>query len=154
MNSKWKTTLAFVAGIFGGLLAMSFSAHVPVVHAYTADLSGSALRLTDSQGKPYALLEKGDHQASALAFYNQAGHARLKLGLDPEGVPYIALLSEQETPKALFKLTGNQESALLIFKDHANHARILMGLNGNTEDPYLVYLDKNLNRHVVFGKVS
>jgi hypothetical protein len=158
MNQGRKLTLAFCAGIAGGLLPALVSSRVPAAAAQgAADPTAVApgFRLTDAAGRTYALLARGDGQSSHLTFFNQNAKPLLELGLDAAGLPELDFLSAKNgpAPRLSLKLVGANQSAALVFRDGKGRTRMLMGLDPNSpdEDPFLAYYDKTMAKKTVFG---
>ena len=149
---------AFIAGMLGGFLGVQGSRLVPAAAAYPppGNTLAENLTLVGPHGRPYAKLKQGNGEAAELAFFNSAGIARLRLGLAPNGLPYIGLMSDvnDRVPRVMLQLVGKNQSASLIFKDKGAKERLIMGLDADRpeEEPFLVYFDKSGAKHVVFGR--
>jgi len=138
-------------GLVGGLVshALVRSAYA----AYEAVTPLRELRCVDAQQRLYADLTQSD-RGSALTFYDPQGHARLRLGIHPDGSPFLGLYTgaDSEHARALFRLAGPQQAASLILKDGQNRDRLVMGIHPTDEqDPFFVYYDKDGTSHTLFG---
>lgn len=157
MNSRRKIALAFLAGIAGGVvpsLAPWRAAPAAAQSFNNMPFSAPGFRLTDGDGKTYALLAR-EGQSSHLTFFNHEGKALLTLGIGADGLPEIALMSVKNNavPKLEYKLVGANQSAALVFRDNKGRTRMFLGLDPNApdEDPFFVYYDKDMNKKALFG---
>lgn len=136
------------AGALGGMLSLWLGAQ-------TSSTVVNGLRLVDGSGQPYAEITKSSTQAAQLTFYNASGKALLKVGLGPDGLPQIALLSAKgaSAPKLVMKLEGENQSAMIIWKDNHAKDRMIMGLDptSQTEDPFLITYDRDGKKTAIFG---
>lgn len=158
MENKRSWMFGMVSGMMGALVASYlFRSPAPVSAEESGypQLVGESAEFADPSGRIYARFRKEGGQSAKLSFFNTQGQALLELGLDPTGLPEIRLMSQKNNPnpKLVLRLAGTNESAQIVFRDNKNKDRMLMGLDPakNTEDPYLVYYDKDGKKKTVFG---
>jgi hypothetical protein len=117
---------------------------------------GESAEFTDSSGRVYARFKKEGDASAKLSFFNTQGQPLLEMGLDPSGHPEIRLISQKNNPnpKLVLRLAGSNESAQIVFRDNKSKDRMIMGLDPSktSEDPFLVYFDKNGKKKTVFGE--
>jgi len=82
-------------------------------------------------------------------FYDKNGKVRLQFGTyagaGEEGIPMASLNDSHGRIKMLFRLAGNNESPILIFKDSQGHDRMMLGLSLSdpSEAPFITYTDES-----------
>lgn len=105
-------------------------------------------------------LDQGIFRNQPISDFTDEGYQlRLQMGTYPgdvrsneTGLPVVTLYDRSNDLKELFRLDGDNQTPLVIFKSHGSN-RLIMGLaiNDSAEEPFLAYFDKRGAQHMLFG---
>jgi hypothetical protein len=148
---------ALFSGIVGGVIgALAISGGW--VWALTTDgkfktIFADRVQIEDKNGQRVIDLAPLSNGGSALFVFDRDGRSRLEAGTYADGLPFVALESDDRTVRALLRLAGPNQAGMLVFKDKNNRDRLILGLNPDRpdEEPFLVSIDPAGNRRLIFG---
>lgn len=84
-----------------------------------------------------------------IVFYGEEGNMRMQQGTYTDkgerGMPFMSLNDKRGRVRMLFRLYGENESPVIIFKDNAGRDRMVLGLalKGPDQEPFLATKDKS-----------
>lgn len=142
--------LSLLGGIIGGGLSQGLTSKV---HAEWGQVvTAREFRLVDGEGRLVGQWTLSREGTPALWLFDANGKARLNMGLYEDGNPGLVLNdSDGATAKGLFRLAGQGNAPVLVFKN-GGRDRIILGMDLPTGDnPGMVYFEKSGNRKGVFG---
>jgi hypothetical protein len=116
----------------------------------SSTLSAASVELVDAQGRRRILMGSSSEGSPAIWFFDKMGKARLNLGLYGDDNAFIVLNDDQERAVQIFRTMGAQSAPYLVMKSQGRD-RIVMGLSGPTQDPFLVQYDADGRMETVFG---
>ena len=96
---------------------------------------------------------QGDH----VYLYGPGRNPRLQMGTysqsGEKGLPFIGLSDNKGKLRFLFRLYGQNESPVLIFKDTRGQDRMVLGLgfSAGDEAPFIASIDESGEKHSVMG---
>jgi len=117
--------------------------------AAAAELSVTRFELVDGQGRRTILMDTVDDRPS-IWFFDKNGKARLNLGLYADDNAFIVLNDDRERAVQIFRTRGPESAPFLVMKS-GGRDRIVMGLAGAAQDPFLVHFDPAGRKRTVFG---
>ena len=138
MNTKLLLTfmVGFLGGITGALLVSSST-----VQAALQKAAYSEINLYNNAEKRTAFIGSGTVGQGTMWLYDSQGHARIQLGTygagNELGQPVIALQDNKDRLRAIWRLHGTKDSPVLVLKDVSGADKLVMGLRGNGEEPYI-----------------
>ena len=90
------------------------------------------------------IMPEDGKQRMQIATYTSGGE---------KGLPLIGLWDNHERLRLLFRLAGQNESPVLIFKDTRGQDRMVMGLSlgGTTEEPFIATFDAQGKKNLLTG---
>lgn len=115
--------------------------------------SVSSFELVDAQGRRRILMGTSNEGSPAIWFFDGKGKARLNLGLYGDDNAFIVLNDDRERAVQILRTLGPRSAPFLVMKSEGRD-RIVMGLGGAAQDPFLVHYDANGAAHTVFGSDS
>jgi hypothetical protein len=127
---------SFLGGIAGSLLmtAMPLNAAGPgdlVVYNQKGQRVGFIGALNDGQGTMFLFNEKGGTQIQMGSY-----------GSGPErGQSLIGLHDREDNLRFLLRLYGEKDSPTMVMKDDTGADRLVIGLDGTEQTPYIQYMD-------------
>ncbi len=110
----------------------------------------SSFELVDAQGRRRILMATSSEGSPAIWFFDANGKARLNLGLYGDDNAFIVLNDAQERAVQILRTVGPRSAPYLVMKSEGRD-RIVMGLGGAAQDPFLVYYDSNGTMQTAFG---
>ena len=82
--------------------------------------------------------------------FDRNGKARLSIGLYGDNNASVVLNDEREQAVQIFRTVGERSAPVLVMKSQGRD-RIVMGLNGASQDPFLVLYGVDGAKQSVFG---
>lgn len=156
----WKRHLvAFVFSALGMLtgqwLGRPGNATLPTADASTTASAESvpSFELVDAQGRRRILMATSSEGSPAIWFFDGNGKARLNLGLYGDNNAFVVLNDDQERAVQILRTLGPRSAPFLVMKSEGRD-RIVMGLGGAAQDPFLVHYDAKGAMQTVFGSYS
>jgi len=123
-----------------------------IVEAQSASdtLAAASFELVDAQGRRQILMGRSSDGSPAIWFFDKKGKARLNLGLYGDDNAFIVLNDDQERAVQIFRTVGAKSAPYLVMKSEGRD-RIVMGLSGPAQDPFLVHYGPDGRMETVFG---
>ena len=115
--------------------------------------SVSSFELVDAQGRRRILMATSSEGSPAIWFFDGNGKARLNLGLYGDNNAFVVLNDDRERAVQILRTLGPKSAPYLVMKSEGRD-RIVMGLGGAAQDPFLVHYDPNGTMQTVFGSYS
>ena len=153
MGNAKSYLVAFVFSALGMFLGQTLARHWnATTEASTSPdiLTASRFELVDAAGKRQILMATSSEGSPAIWFFDKNGRARLNLGLYGDGNASIVLNDDQERAVEILRTVGPGSAPYLVMKS-GGRDRIVMGLGGVGQDPFLVYYDPKGGMQTVFG---
>lgn len=113
-------------------------------------VSTRQFELVDARGKRRIQMATSAEGSPGIWFFDENGKVRLSLGLYPDSTAFIVLNDEQERAVQIFRTMGPGSAPFLVMKAQGRD-RIVMGLSGQGQDPFLVYYDAQGRKQTAFG---
>lgn len=139
-----------VAGFTGGMAGSVLMQPSPLLAAQTAQTlpkNVQPLDLYNQAGKRVAYLGPGEILQGTFFLYDDKQNIRIQMGSyagsREGGQSLIGLHDRKERLRLLFRLAGREDSPTLILKDIYGRDRLVIGLEGAAEEPYIRVMDKN-----------
>jgi hypothetical protein len=139
-------------GLLGGHWLSQHWPTASITEAQSASgaLSATSFELVDAQGSRRILMGTSSEGSPAIWFFDRKGKARLNLGLYGDDNAFIVLNDDQERAVQIFRTVGSESAPYLVMKAEGRD-RIVMGLSGSAQDPFLVHYDTDGRVETVFG---
>ena len=112
-----------------------------------------SFELADTQGRRRILIATSSEGSPGMWFFDGSGKARLSLGLYGDNNAFVVLNDDQERAVQILRTLGPQSAPYLVMKAEGRD-RIVMGLGGAAQDPFLVHYDAKGTMQTVFGTYS
>lgn len=124
----------------------------PVAHAESTPgvVSTREFELVDAQGRRQILMATSGEGSPGIWFFDKNGKARLSLGLYGDDNAFIVLSDAQDRAVQIFRTMGAESAPFLVMKAQGRD-RIVLGLSGKGQDPFLVYYDAQGRKQTAFG---
>lgn len=132
-------TLAFMAGLSGGLAASWLTSAAPASADNQRALVAGEMRLTDETGRTRLLLTLVQGKPR-LFMLDDAGEYRMEMGLGAAGEPHIWLRDREGAAKVQVALTAKGRPAFRL-ADHRGRERVILGLS-ESGDPTMILRDE------------
>jgi hypothetical protein len=151
--------VAFVFSALGMLagqwLGQAGKTTLPAADASTTASAESvpSFELVDAQGRRRILMATSNEENPAIWFFDANGKARLNLGLYGDDNAFVVLNDDQERAVQIRRTLGARSAPYLVMKPEGRD-RIIMGLGGAAQDPFLVHYDPKGTMQTVFGSYS
>ncbi len=149
MNDFFRICIMVLAGFAGGF-AGSVAFHAAPLMAAEKGIEHQTLEsvtILNSKGKHAGLLGYGAAGQGSLFMFNGEGKIIAQMGsysnFRDKGQALIAIHDEKEALRGVFRTKGPYHSPTLIFRDLYGNERIVIGLEGRAEEPYLRFYDSN-----------
>lgn len=147
--------LCMAAGFAGGLLSNGFfRSTVSYAQAVTERqqiVVAEEFQLVDNKGNVTGRWTNCEGMP-CMNLYDTQGKVRLQAGVYGDGMPFVGLFDAGFQAKGLFRLAGNDDAPVLVFKRNGQD-RIILGMDlADATEPFLSYVDASGQRHLVFGK--
>lgn len=154
MRNLQHQLVPFVFSALGMLAGQWLGRHGVSPPAQASDrpgtVAGSSFELVDQAGRARILMAASREGSPAIWFLDRNGKARLNLGLYEDDNAFIVLNDDRERAVQILRTMGPRSAPFLVMKADGRD-RIVMGLSGAGEDPFLVYYDPNGQKQTVFG---
>ena len=148
--------LAAVGMIIGHWLAEQ----LPVPHARAdarsmpasrADmLSTHRLEVVGADGRRQIVMGTSAEGSPGIWVFDRNGKVRLSIGLYGDNNASVVLNDESERAVQIFRTVGERSAPVLVMKSQGRD-RIVMGLNGSSQDPFLTLYGADGSKQSVFG---
>jgi hypothetical protein len=150
----WRSyVLASACSALGLLAGHWLSQHwssIAEAQSVSNTLAAARFELVDAQGRQRILMGTSSEGSPAIWFFDKQGKARLNLGLYGDDNAFIVLNDDRERAVQIFRTMGANSAPYLVMKSEGRD-RIVMGLSGPTQDPFLVHYDPEGRMETVFG---
>ncbi len=146
--------IALVFGLVGGTLGRLV---LPAAQAadpkQSKTLTAEEFRLVDPSGKTTAQLVNSKDGGPCLFLFDKQGHARLEVGIYPDGLPFVILQDDKNNATGLFRGVGEKNSPVLVLKADGRD-RMIMGLQFEKpeQEPFIEAYNSKGEKHEVYGK--
>jgi len=114
-------------------------------------VSTHTLEVVGSDGRRQLVIGTGTEGSPGIWVYDRNGKVRLSLGLYGDNNASLVLNDENEQAVQIFRTVGTQSAPVLVMKAQGRD-RIVMGLNGQGQDPFLVLYGADGTKQSVFGR--
>ena len=145
--------LACFAGSFCG--SSVFSAKP--LEVATEERRMKALQFYNDNGQRTGFFGTDDRSGVGVGFlFNQDGRLRLQMGTYPSGAEkdqsLFGLHDRRDALRLLFRLHDENDTPTIIMKDKYGVDKMIIGLRGDNEMPYLEYMDASGRRRDLFAQ--
>ena len=113
-------------------------------------VSTHTLEVVGADGRRRLVMGTGTEGSPGIWIYDRNGKVRLSLGLYGDNNASIVLNDESEQAVEIFRTVGAHSVPVLVMKAQSRD-RIVMGLNGPGQDPFLVLYGPDGAKQSVFG---
>lgn len=113
-------------------------------------VSTRTLEVVGADGRRQLVMGTGTEGSPGIWIYDRNGKVRLSLGLYGDNNASIVLNDESEQAVEIFRTVGPHSVPVLVMKAQGRD-RIVMGLNGPGQDPFLVLYGTDGAKQRVFG---
>ena len=114
-------------------------------------VSTHTLEVVGADGRRQLVIGTGTEGSPGIWVYDRNGKVRLSLGLYGDNNASLVLNDENEQAVQIFRTVGAQSAPVLVMKAQGRD-RIVMGLNGPGQDPFLVLYGADGTKQSVFGR--
>jgi len=160
--SKFRAHLSIVAlSAIGMIIGYGVAEHLPWRAASAEARSGPAsqadalathmLEVVGADGRRQIVIGTSGEGSPGIWVFDRQGKVRLSLGLYADGNASVVLNDEREQAVQIFRTVGDKSAPVLVMKAQGRD-RIVMGLNGSTQDPFLVLYGADGSKQSVFGR--
>lgn len=139
-----------LAGFAGGLAGSILMQPAPLLAAQSQQpppKSMTPLDLYNPNGKRIAYLGPGQILQGTFFIYDEQQNVRIQMGSHvggrDTGQSLIGLHDRKQRLRLLLRLAGREDAPTLILKDIYGRDRLVLGLQGGAEEPYIRVTDKN-----------
>ncbi len=148
------TVLSAVGMVFGHYLGSRLEWSTMSAAAQPAAaasvVSTRTLEVVGADGRRQLVIGTGTEGSPGIWIYDRNGKVRLSLGLYGDNNASIVLNDENEQAVQIFRTVGTHSVPVLVMKAQGRD-RIVMGLNGPGQDPFLVLYGADGAKQSVFG---
>jgi hypothetical protein len=113
-------------------------------------VSTRTLEVVGADGRRQLVMGTGTEGSPGIWIYDRNGKVRLSLGLYGDNNASIVLNDASEQAVEIFRTVGPHSVPVLVMKAEGRD-RIVMGLNGPGQDPFLVLYGTDGAKQRVFG---
>jgi hypothetical protein len=117
----------------------------------TGVLSTRTLEVVGSDGRRQIVMGTSGEGSPGIWILDRKGKVRLSIGLYGDSNASIVLNDESEQAVQIFRTVGERSAPVLVMKSRGRD-RIVMGLNGASQDPFLVLYGDDGAKQSVFGQ--
>ena len=114
-------------------------------------VSTHTLEVVGVDGRRQIVLGTSAEGSPGIWIYDKQGKVRLSLGLYGDNNASIVLNDEREQAVQIFRTVGERNLPVLVMKSQGRD-RIVMGLDGPGQDPFLVLYGADGAKQRVFGR--
>ena len=149
MKDFLRICIMIAAGIFGGF-AGSLLFHVSPLMASEKGSEHQAmesLTILNSEGKRAGIVGYGGNGQGVVFLFNHDGKITSQIGsysnFRDKGQALVAVHDKNEGLRGILRVMGPHDSPALILRDMYGKDKIVIGLEGRTEEPYIKFYDNN-----------
>lgn len=113
-------------------------------------VSTHALEVVDADGRRQIVMGTSGEGSPGIWLFDKNGKARISIGLYGDNNAGVVLNDERERAVQIFRTVGGRSSPVLVMKSDGRD-RIVMGLDGASQDPFFVLYDAAGVKQTVFG---
>jgi hypothetical protein len=117
----------------------------------TSVLSAHALEVVGADGRRQIVMGTSGEGSPGIWIFDRNGRVRLSIGLYGDNNASIVLNDENEQAVQIFRTVGPRAAPVLVMKSQGRD-RIVMGLDGTGQDPFLVLYGADGAKQSVFGR--
>lgn len=143
-------TFSALGMILGHQVADRWATPVARAESRPGVVSTRELELVDAQGRRQIVMGTSGEGSPGIWFFDKDGKVRLSLGLYADNTASIVLNDAQERAVQIFRTMGPASAPFLVMKAEGRD-RIILGLSGKGQDPFLVYYDADGKKQTAFG---
>ena len=114
-------------------------------------LSTHALEVVGADGRRQIAMGTSGEGSPGIWIFDRNGKVRLSIGLYGDNNASVVLNDENEQAVQIFRTVGERSAPVLVMKSRGRD-RIVMGLNGASQDPFLVLYGADGAKQSVFGQ--
>jgi len=160
--SKLRSHLSIIVlSAFGMIAGHVLAEHLPRPGAGAEARSGPAshgdllathmLEVVGADGRRQIVMGTSSEGSPGIWIFDRNGKARLSIGLYGDNNASVVLNDEREQAVQIFRTVGEKSAPVLVMKSQGRD-RIVMGLNGSSQDPFLVLYGADGSKQSVFGR--
>jgi len=149
-----------VLSAFGMIVGYAVAEYLPWPSASAEARSGPApqgdvlsthmLEVVGADGRRQIVMGTSGEGSPGIWIFDRNGKARLSIGLYGDNNASVVLNDEREQAVQIFRTVGERSAPVLVMKSQGRD-RIVMGLNGASQDPFLVLYGVDGAKQSVFG---
>lgn len=151
MKKFFQMLPVLLAGFAGGMAGAVLMQPTPLLAAQSSQKAVPKnvipLDVYNQNGKRVAYLGPGEIQQGTFFVYDDQQNIRIQMGsyagTREKGQSLIGLHDRNQRLRLLFRLAGREDAPTLILKDTYGRDRMVIGLEGTSEEPYIRIMDKN-----------
>lgn len=113
-------------------------------------LSTHMLEVVGADGRRQIVMGTSGEGSPGIWVFDRNGKVRLSIGLYGDSNASVVLNDENEQAVQIFRTVGERSAPVLVMKSKGRD-RIVMGLNGASQDPFLVLYGADGAKQNVFG---
>jgi hypothetical protein len=113
-------------------------------------LSTHTLEVVGADGRRQIVMGTSGEGSPGIWIFDRNGKVRLSIGLYGDNNASVVLNDEREQAVQIFRTVGERSAPVLVMKSQGRD-RIVMGLNGASQDPFLVLYGVDGAKQSVFG---
>lgn len=133
---------------------MAVSAGKLVSPAFAEDgadiVAARGFEMVDEQGRRQILIATAREGSPAIWMFDRNGKARLNLLIYEDGNAGVVLNDAEERAVQIFRTVGSRSAPVLVMKSEGRD-RIVLGLDSQTQNPFLTTWDNAGAKNAVFG---
>ena len=142
MKYKYLTVATF--GFLGGIVGSAIFASTPTIAAKAKSLYTT--NFFNDDGKRVATLGSNNSEEGTLFLFNGSNQKlEIQMGAYPsgseKGQSLIGMHDRNGYLRLLQRMHGPKDSPTIVMKDNTGTDRIIIGLDGSSQEPYFRYLD-------------
>lgn len=130
-----------MVGVFVGVLAAT------PLKAAVQNASSSTLELFNGSGQRIGFIGPGNAGQGTFFLFNPQGGVEVQMGAydsgSEKGQTLFGLHGKNGSLRFLMRLHGPHDSPVMVMKDKAGSDKLIIGLEGYDEVPYIKYRSKN-----------
>ena len=119
--------------------------------SWASVLSTRALEVVGADGRRQIVMGTSGEGSPGIWIFDRNGKVRLSIGLYGDNNSSIVLNDQNEQAVQIFRTVGPQAAPVLVMKSQGRD-RIVMGLDGSSQDPFLVLYGADGVKQSVFGR--